>query len=126
MCGRYFIDKESEEIQPLVEQMNRSPLADRFIRAGLPLAVSGEIVPGMVAPVIALSKAKEKTVFPMRWGFSMKGIPGKSVPRDLINARSETASKLPNAMADNLMDEISQFVETATDAQVLEEMREIR
>ncbi len=31
-----------------------------------------------------------------------------------------------NAMADNLMDEISQFVETATDAQVLEEMREIR
>lgn len=98
MCGRYFIDKESEEIQPLVEQMNRSPLADRFIRAGLPLAVSGEITPGMVAPVIAFSKAKEKTVFPMRWGFPMKGIPGKSVPRDLINARSETASKLPTFM----------------------------
>ncbi len=31
-----------------------------------------------------------------------------------------------NAMADNLMDEISQFVETATDAQILEETREIR
>ena len=31
-----------------------------------------------------------------------------------------------NAMADNLMDEISQFVETATDALILEETREIR
>ena len=31
-----------------------------------------------------------------------------------------------NSLADSLMDEISQFVETATDAQVLEETREIR
>ena len=31
-----------------------------------------------------------------------------------------------HALADSLMDEISQFVETATDAQVLEEAREIR
>ena len=31
-----------------------------------------------------------------------------------------------HALADSLMEEISQFVETATDAQVLEETREIR
>lgn len=31
-----------------------------------------------------------------------------------------------NALADSLMDEIIQFVETATDAQLLEETREIR
>ena len=31
-----------------------------------------------------------------------------------------------NALADSLMDEISQFMETATDAQLLEETREIR
>ena len=31
-----------------------------------------------------------------------------------------------HAMADSLMEEISQFVETATDAQILEETREIR
>ena len=31
-----------------------------------------------------------------------------------------------NAMADSLMEEISQFVETAADAEVLEETREIR
>ena len=31
-----------------------------------------------------------------------------------------------NALADSLMDEISQFVETATDAQLLEETKEIR
>ena len=31
-----------------------------------------------------------------------------------------------NALADSLMDEISQFVETATDAEILEETREIR
>ena len=31
-----------------------------------------------------------------------------------------------SALADSLMDEISQFVETATDAEILEETREIR
>ena len=31
-----------------------------------------------------------------------------------------------NSLADSLMDEISQFAETATDAQILEETREIR
>ena len=31
-----------------------------------------------------------------------------------------------HALADSLMEEISQFVETATDAQILEEPREIR
>lgn len=31
-----------------------------------------------------------------------------------------------NALADSLMDEITQFMETATDAQLLEETREIR
>ena len=31
-----------------------------------------------------------------------------------------------NSLADSLMEEISQFVETATDAQILEETREIR
>ena len=31
-----------------------------------------------------------------------------------------------SALADSLMDEISRFVETATDAQILEETREIR
>lgn len=31
-----------------------------------------------------------------------------------------------NSLADSLMDEISQFVETATDAQIVEETREIR
>jgi uncharacterized protein YlxP (DUF503 family) len=31
-----------------------------------------------------------------------------------------------HALADSLMDEISQFVETATDAQIVEETREIR
>ena len=31
-----------------------------------------------------------------------------------------------NAMADNLMDEIAHFVETATDAEILAETREIR
>ena len=31
-----------------------------------------------------------------------------------------------NSLADSLMDEVSQFVETATDAEILEETREIR
>lgn len=37
------------------------------------------------------------------------------------------AAIVPNhALADSLMDDISQFIEAATDAEVLEEVREIR
>ena len=77
------------ELRELVKEMNRSKLADRFRKEqGEPLKAEGEIFPSAVLPVLAVNRAGERRVFPMRWGFSgTRGL--------LINARSETASEKP-------------------------------
>ena len=85
MCCRYYLE-ESPELRPIVEAMNRSPLAARFQEKGAPL-FRGEIRPTDTAPVIATSRSGARAVFPMRWGFS-----GKSL---LINAKTETAAAKP-------------------------------
>ena len=85
MCCRYLLE-ESPELRPIVEVMNRSPLAGRLFPASA-LRVSGEVRPADAAPVVAPDKSGRRTVYPMRWGFS-----GRSL---LVNARSETAASLP-------------------------------
>lgn len=85
MCCRYLLE-ESPELRPIVEAMNRSPLAGRVFSPEA-LRSSGEIRPSDVSPVIAPDRAGRRTVFPMKWGFR-----GKSL---VINARSETAAVLP-------------------------------
>ena len=78
------------ELRELVKEMNRSKLAERFRNEnGESLAAEGEILPSAVLPVLASSKAGEKRVFPMKWGFAgpKKGL--------LINARVETAADKP-------------------------------
>ena len=85
MCCRYFME-ESPELRPIVEAMNRSPLAgEMFPRASLRTA--GEVRPADIAPVLARSRERHNLVVPMKWGFS-----GKSL---VINARSETAAVRP-------------------------------
>ena len=85
MCCRYLLE-ESPELRPIIEEMNRSPLAGRlFPRESL--RISGEVRPSDVAPVLAPDRAGRRTVFPMKWGFS-----GKSL---VINARAETAAERP-------------------------------
>lgn len=75
------------ELRELVREMNRSVLASRFgKKEGIPLQPEGEIFPSSVLPVLAVNKAGEQRVFPMKWGFSgPKGL--------LINARAETAAE---------------------------------
>ena len=68
MCGRYFIE-ESPELRPIIEAMNRSPLMEKFQKSSAVLS-QGEIRPTNVAPVIASSKAGNRAVFPMKWGFT--------------------------------------------------------
>ena len=82
MCCRYMLE-ESPELRPIVEAMNRSPVADRFFSPDA-LHSSGEIRPSDIAPVVAPDRTGHRSVFPMKWGFS-----GKSL---VINARTETAS----------------------------------
>lgn len=85
MCCRYWFD-ESPELRPFVEEMNRSPLVEKFVKTG-PITTQGEVRPTNVVPVIASNKRGQKAVYPMKWGFSERTL--------LVNARSETASTKP-------------------------------
>ncbi len=85
MCCRYWAEA-SQELREIVEEMNRSPLVDKWhkIRG---IKTEGEIRPTDVVPVIAPDKYGNPAVFPMKWGFT-----GKSL---LMNARVETAAEKP-------------------------------
>ncbi len=91
MCGRYFLE-ESPELRPIVEEMNRSPLLSRFPDTAA-VTQSGEVKPSSVVPVIAMNRAGKRTVFPMKWGFSVPKSGGGAGL--LINARTETAASKP-------------------------------
>ena len=89
MCGRVYMAPADPELRDLVKEMNRSRLASRFTgEESGPLLPEGEIFPSSVLPVLAVNKAGEQRVFPMKWGFSGRG-------RLLINARAETAADKP-------------------------------
>ena len=81
MCCRYWAD-ESPEIREIVEEMNRSPLVEKWHRT-TGITTSGEVRPTNVVPVIASNRSGARSVFPMKWGFT-----GRTL---LTNARTETA-----------------------------------
>ena len=85
MCCRYLLE-ESPELRPIIDAMNRSPLADDVFPRAL-LRTEGEVRPADAAPVVARSRKGHNLVVPMKWGFS-----GKSL---VFNARSETAAVKP-------------------------------
>lgn len=82
MCCRYWAD-ESPEIREIVEEMNGSPLVSKWQKT-TGITTFGEVRPTNVVPVIASNKVGERSVFPMKWGFT-----GRTL---LVNARTETAS----------------------------------
>lgn len=87
MCTRFYIEPETKELREIIAKAKESILCQRFIEAGKPVLISGEIRPTDVVPVIALNRDGRGTVFPMKWGFQM---PGRS---PLVNARTETAAE---------------------------------
>ena len=90
MCTRFYVEPDTVETRALISAVQKSQLSDKYIKAGSRIMTSGEIRPTDVVPVIATSKNGKKTVFPMKWGFT---IPGSSAP--LVNARVESAAKKP-------------------------------
>ncbi|MCR4658298.1 MAG: SOS response-associated peptidase [Lachnospiraceae bacterium] len=91
MCTRFYIEKENAELQDIMEAAKRSSLTMKFLKKmAKPLLTSGEIRPADLVPVIAPNQKGQRTVFPMKWGFTM---PKSSSP--VVNARSETASEKP-------------------------------
>lgn len=94
MCTRFYINISDEELREIVRAAQASPLAQKFMLAGDPVKASGgEIFPTNVVPVIALSRSGKKSVFPMKWGYTMKRKDGKLSL--VLNARSETAGRKP-------------------------------
>jgi len=90
MCCRYWAD-ESPELRAIVEEMNRSPLVERWQKKGL-VKSFGEIFPTDVVSVIAPDRTGTRAVYPMKWGYT-----GRSL---LMNARSETAGQKPSFRED--------------------------
>ena len=91
MCCRYYMEL-SPELRPIIEEAERSPLRERMVNTlGRPLITSGEASPTDILPVIATAKNGGRSVFPMVWGFHVKGL-----DRPLINARVETAAAKPS------------------------------
>ena len=89
MCTRFYVEPDTEEIREVIAEVQRSLLADKFIRAGNAILTSGEIRPTNVVPVIATGRSGKRASFPMKWGFQ---IPGGSL---IVNARTETAAQKP-------------------------------
>lgn len=85
MCCRYWAE-ESPELREIVEEMNRSPLVKKWQNTTA-IKTYGEIRPTDVVPVIAPNRSGDRTVYPMKWGYS-----GKTL---LMNARAETAAEKP-------------------------------
>jgi len=84
MCGRYRIDDGSDslELHELIEQANRRS-------GGRPVKSSGEIFPADTVPVLATDRRLCPGGFAMRWGYALEA------GRRVINARSETAQRVP-------------------------------
>lgn len=91
MCGRYVVDVDREEMQKIVDAVNRA-LVGREEQKKVKV---GEIYPTDIAPVCA-NTFKGITMTAMRWGFP--GFPkagSTAKPTVVINARSETVSQKP-------------------------------
>lgn len=88
MCGRYYVDTESDliEIRKIFAEISQR----YFGQPALTALRSGEIAPSQVAPVICPVETENGLkLLPelMQWGFPEKSL--------LINARAETAAQKP-------------------------------
>lgn len=86
MCTRYYMEM-SPELRPIIEEAQQAALTRSMIHhLGKAFKSEGEIRPTDMVPVIAPDASGKRSVFPMIWGFSVKGI-----KHPLVNARVESA-----------------------------------
>ncbi len=77
----------SPELRPIIEEAQQAALTRSMIHhLGKAFKSEGEIRPTDMVPVIAPDASGKRSVFPMIWGFSVKGI-----KHPLVNARVESA-----------------------------------
>ena len=86
MSTRYYMEM-SPELRPIIEEAQQAALTRSMIHhLGKAFKSEGEIRPTDMVPVIAPDASGKRSVFPMIWGFSVKGI-----KHPLVNARVESA-----------------------------------
>lgn len=90
VCTRFYIDENERLFAPVIAMAKRQKLARIFLDKGSPLIAGGEVKPTNVVPVVAPDPAGNKSVYPMKWGFT-DSEHGKLI----INARQESASYKP-------------------------------
>lgn len=87
------MDRDKTAISSIIDAALATNLARKFqLEFSRPMVTSGEVRPTDVAPVLAPNSKGERTVYPMKWGFTVT-IEGKQKP--IVNARIETASIKP-------------------------------
>ena len=90
MCTRFYAAL-SPELRPYIEAARKMNIAEQMMRnLAKSTTMTGEIRPTDMAAVIAPNKQGIRSVFPMLWGFTEKGI-----NRPLVNCRIETAKVKP-------------------------------
>ncbi len=84
MCGRYYIGEavEADELREIIDAVNRRT-SDEEVKT------SGEIRPADTVPIIASNRSMVSSVFPMKWGYTLKTDKGSKL---VFNARSESAA----------------------------------
>lgn len=91
MCTRYFMDDSCAELTEIALAARNSSLAGKFIKqVSKPIITAGEVRPTDIVPVIAPNRNGQRTVFPMRWGFT-----NQNHNSTIFNARCETAGTKP-------------------------------
>ncbi|MBO6303258.1 MAG: SOS response-associated peptidase family protein [Ruminiclostridium sp.] len=90
MCTRFYADID-KELKPIITAAQQAKFAQQMmVELARPLSMCGEIRPTDIAAVIAPAKNGKRAVFPMQWGFTVKGL---SSP--IVNARLESAADKP-------------------------------
>jgi putative SOS response-associated peptidase YedK len=82
MCGRYYIEIDSDELERIVQEVQEKCKAYEQLSIEMK---TGEVFPTDIVPVISMQRQQT----PMRWGFSKYS--GTGV---IINARSESITEL--------------------------------
>ena len=88
MCGRFFVEGESEN--ELLARMIAEAERRQKILMGESSIARGEVFPTSTVASMAMGKSGEIGIFPMVWGFHLQ--PNNKL---IINTRSETAMEKP-------------------------------
>ena len=88
MCGRFFVEEESEN-ELLARMIDEASRRQQAITGESSIA-TGEVFPSATVASLAVGKTGKIGAFPMTWGFHRPDNKGL-----IINARSETAMDKP-------------------------------